>query len=137
MPFRNAPLTVWDTPVPEIVEWHVVIMDGRPRSENECEPSMREKEMRDVMNSDNRGQIVVPFLLGAAAGAVAALLFAPKSGEDLRSNIADSVSEGSRRLSAQGEDLKKRVQKAVGQVQDQTREAIDMGEDAYSRAQGA
>ena len=93
--------------------------------------------MRDMMNSDNRGQIVVPFLLGAAAGAVVALLFAPKTGEDLRSNIADSVSEGSRRLSAQGKDLKKRVQKAVGQVQDQTREAIDMGEDAYSRAQGA
>ena len=98
---------------------------------------MREKEMKDMMNSDNRGLIVVPFLLGAAVGAVAALLFAPKTGEDLRSNIADSVSEGSRRLSAQGKDLQKRVQKAVGQVQDQTREAIDMGEDAYSRAQGA
>jgi gas vesicle protein len=123
--------------VPEILAWHVVIMDGRTRSENEREPSMREKEMRDMMNSDSRGQIVVPFLLGAAAGAVVALLFAPKTGEDLRSNIADSVSEGSRRLSAQGKDLQKRVQKAVGQVQDQTREAIDMGEDAYSRAQGA
>src|ERR1019366_430333 len=120
-----------------ILAWHVVIMDGRTRSENERKPSMRETEMRDMMNSDNRGQIVVPFLLGAAAGAVVALLFAPKTGEDLRSNIADSVSEGSRRLSAQGKDLKKRVQKAVGQVQDQTREAIDMGEDAYSRAQGA
>jgi hypothetical protein len=47
------------------------------------------------------------------------------------------VSEGSRRLSAQGKDLQKRVQKAVGQVQDQTREAIDMGEDALSRAQSA
>jgi gas vesicle protein len=123
--------------VPEIVAWHVVIMDGRTPSQNERKPSMRETEMRDMMNSDNRGQIVVPFLLGAAAGAVVALLFAPKTGEDLRSNIADSVSEGSRRLSAQGKDLKKRVQKAVGQVQDQTREAIDMGEDAYSRAQGA
>jgi uncharacterized protein YjbJ (UPF0337 family) len=47
------------------------------------------------------------------------------------------VSEGGRRLSAQGKDLKQRVQKAVGQAQDQAREAIDMGEDAYSRAQGA
>ena len=90
-----------------------------------------------MMNSDNGGRGVVPFLLGAAVGAVAALLFAPKTGEVLRSNIADSVSEGSRRLSAQGKDLKQRVQKAVGQAQDQTREVIDMGEDAYSRAQRA
>ena len=90
-----------------------------------------------MMNWDDRGRIAVPFLLGAAAGAVAALLFAPKTGEDLRGNIADSVSEGGRRLSAQGKDLKQRVQKAVGQAQDQTREVIDMGEDAYSRAQRA
>ena len=90
-----------------------------------------------MMNSDNIGRGVVPFLLGAAVGAVAALLFAPKTGEDLRSNIADSVSEGSRRLSAQGKDLKQRVQKAVGKAQDQTREVIDMGEDALSRAQSA
>ena len=90
-----------------------------------------------MMNSDNRGLIVVPFLLGAVVGAVAALLFAPKTGEDLRGNIADSVSEGSRRLSAQGKHLKQRVQKAMGQAQDQTGEAIDMGEDAYSRAQRA
>ena len=90
-----------------------------------------------MMNADNIGRGVVPFLLGAAVGAVAALLFAPKTGEDLRSNIADSVSEGGRRLSAQGKHLKQRVQKAMGQAQDQTGEAIDMGEDAYSRAQRA
>ena len=39
------------------------------------------------MNEENIMRYVLVFLLGALSGAVAALLFAPSSGEELRANI--------------------------------------------------
>jgi gas vesicle protein len=46
-----------------------------------------------MTRSDAPGTIFT-FILGIAVGAVAALLLAPKSGEDLRADIAEGVSEG-------------------------------------------
>ena len=38
--------------------------------------------------------IILTFILGVGVGAIAALLLAPKAGEELRSDIAEGVSDG-------------------------------------------
>ena len=46
------------------------------------------------MAEDNSGDKFVYFLIGAGMGAIAALLFAPKAGSDLRADIADVTKRG-------------------------------------------
>jgi gas vesicle protein len=77
---------------------------------------------------------VFTFVLGVSVGAVAALLFAPKSGERLRGEIADGVSDGLDAIRTTGKDLKRRGQKLVELAKDQVQEAIEAGEKAYSQA---
>jgi gas vesicle protein len=50
----------------------------------------------ETMANDNggSGDKLVYFLIGAGIGAVTALLFAPKSGSELRSEIADATKKG-------------------------------------------
>jgi gas vesicle protein len=45
------------------------------------------------MIKENISGTILAFLLGAAAGAAAALLFAPKAGEELRNDIAEAVND--------------------------------------------
>lgn len=46
------------------------------------------------MAEDNSGDKFIYFLIGAGMGAIAALLFAPKAGSELRANIADVTRRG-------------------------------------------
>lgn len=48
----------------------------------------------DRDNGDNISTKLTFFLVGAGIGAVLALLFAPKSGEELRNDIADATRKG-------------------------------------------
>ena len=50
-------------------------------------------------NSSSAGSVVLAFAIGAVAGAVLALLYAPASGEETRRRIADKTREGKQRLS--------------------------------------
>ncbi len=45
-------------------------------------------------NQGNGGDKLVYFLIGAGIGAITALLFAPKAGSELRSEIADATRKG-------------------------------------------
>ncbi|QQS46141.1 MAG: YtxH domain-containing protein [Acidobacteriota bacterium] len=45
-------------------------------------------------NDGNGGDKLVYFLIGAGIGAITALLFAPKAGSELRSEIADATRKG-------------------------------------------
>ena len=89
------------------------------------------------MIKENTPGTILAFLLGAAAGAAAALLLAPKAGEELRNDIADAVNNGANQLSCKGKDLKRQAEKLVDRAQDQVQEAIAAGENAYSRAKNA
>jgi len=80
---------------------------------------------------------ILAFLLGAAAGAAAALLFAPKAGEELRDDIAEAVNDGVNQASVKGKVIKSQAEKLVGRAQDQVQAAIAAGENAYSRAKNA
>jgi gas vesicle protein len=50
--------------------------------------------MGNDRDSDNISTRLTCFLVGAGVGAVLALLFAPKSGEELRNDIADATRKG-------------------------------------------
>ena len=79
--------------------------------------------------------------MGAGVGAVAALLLAPKAGEELRGDIAAGVSDGVDQVRAQvrgtGKDLKRSAQKIVTLAQDQVQDAVEAGQEAYDQAKKA
>lgn len=80
---------------------------------------------------------VLTFVAGAAAGAMVALLFARKSGEELRRDIAESAGDGVDQLRSKGKDLKRRTQRLVDTAKEQAQDTLDAGERAYSNAKNA
>lgn len=77
---------------------------------------------------------MVSFALGAGIGAAVALLLTPKSGEELRGDIADGVNDGVNQIRSTGKDLKRRGQRLVDVAKDQVQEAMDAGDNAYNQA---
>jgi gas vesicle protein len=90
-----------------------------------------------TMSRNHKATTIVSFILGAGVGAVAALLFAPKAGEELRGDIANGVSDGISEVRAKGKDLKQKTQKLVELAKDQVHEVIEAGENAYTHAKKA
>ena len=89
-----------------------------------------------MTRSEGPGMIFT-FILGAGVGAAAALLFAPKSGEDLRASIADGASDGVDQIRATGKQARQRAQKLVDMAKSQVEDAIEAGETAYNQARKA
>jgi gas vesicle protein len=89
------------------------------------------------MSRDHWSGTILPFILGVGVGSVAALLFAPKAGEELRGNIAEGVSDGVNQLRSTGKDLKQQAQKLVGLAKDHVQDAMEAGNNAYSQAKNA
>src|ERR1039457_1845219 len=94
-------------------------------------------DRRIKMIRDHKVETFLTLVLGAGAGAVIALLLAPKAGEKLRDDIADGVSDGVNRVRSTGKDLKRRTQKIVALAQDQVQDAVEAGQEAYSQAKKA
>jgi gas vesicle protein len=82
------------------------------------------------------------FLVGAGIGAVLALLFAPKSGEELRSDIADATRKGldkskeaAQQLGAKAGEYYETARETAGEYYEATRErAADLYDTASSKA---
>jgi gas vesicle protein len=85
-------------------------------------------------NGGSKGGTILAFALGAAVGAVAALLLAPKSGEELRGDIADAVNDGAKQVRSAGRNLKQRAQEIVELATDTVQDALDAGGVAYTKA---
>ncbi len=60
-------------------------------------------------NQGNSGDKLVYFLIGAGIGAITALLFAPKTGSELRSDIADATKKGLDYARDTGRDIGERA----------------------------
>jgi gas vesicle protein len=89
------------------------------------------------MTMDHKAGTILSFVLGAGVGAVAALILAPKTGEELRSDIVAGTRDGADQVRGVGKDLKRRVQQVVAQAHNHVQDAMEAGQDAYSQAKKA
>jgi gas vesicle protein len=89
------------------------------------------------MTRENKVGTILSFVLGATAGAVTALLLAPKSGAELRGEIADNVGDGVNQVRSSAKDLKHRAQKLVNSAKVRVEDAVDAGQVAYEQAKNA
>ncbi|MGC1620584.1 MAG: YtxH domain-containing protein [Candidatus Acidiferrum sp.] len=89
------------------------------------------------MTRESKTGTILSFVLGAAAGAVTALLLAPKSGAELRGEIAEGINDGVSQVRSSGKDLKHRAQKLVNSAKASVEDAVDAGQVAYDRAKSA
>ena len=78
------------------------------------------------------GNVLLGFLVGAVAGGVAALLFAPASGKETRQKLADGMGKARERVCDEYEHAKEyaRTQKEA------LKEGFQEGKEAYKRAAG-
>src|SRR5438445_1685472 len=84
----------------------------------------------DRDNGDNISTRLTYFLVGAGIGAVLALLFAPKSGEELRNDIADATRKGidrskeaAQQLGAKATEYYDTTRAKAGELYDTARES--------------
>jgi gas vesicle protein len=87
-----------------------------------------------MMNDGNKVGTILTFALGAGAGAVAALLLAPKTGNDLRRDLAEGASEAGKQISHKSKQMKQRAMNVMDRAQDTMQEAVDAGQQAYNDA---
>lgn len=73
------------------------------------------------MAQDNSGSVMVAFVIGALAGAAAALLFAPASGEETREFLGEKAREGKAKVREGREHLIA---------------AVERGREAFERERG-
>lgn len=115
---------------------------------------MSENQSQPTIIVERGGSGLGAFLLGAIAGAVTALLFAPKTGEETQrelregarklrrdaeekiADLRDTVEEGAQRVRG---DVSQRVESAREEVRDRKRqaeEALKAGKEAARQARG-
>jgi gas vesicle protein len=80
------------------------------------------------------------FLVGLGIGSLISILFAPKSGEEVRESLARKAKEGNeyarnkvRKLTEQADELVDRGNQLITRKQEQIATAIDAGREAYQR----
>jgi gas vesicle protein len=91
-----------------------------------------------MSDSNNGGSSIAVFLAGLGIGAVLALLFAPRSGQETRDMIGQKANEGkdylnnrSREIRQQAEDLVDKAKDIVTQQKEQLSAALEAGKQAY------
>lgn len=83
-------------------------------------------------NQGGSGDKLVYFLIGAGIGAITALLFAPKAGSELRSDIADVTKKGLDYARDTGRDLGERATEYYQTGVDRASELGTRGKEAVS-----
>ena len=81
-------------------------------------------------DSGAAGAIIISFVLGAVAGAAAALLMAPSTGDETRRRFADKAREGAAKAAGVARQGREFVEQQRGTVVD----AIERGREAYQQA---
>ena len=70
-------------------------------------------------NNNSAGLALLSFLVGIMFGGIMALLYAPKSGMELRTQIREQAAETSQQLAEQYDKSLKSVQKSLADTQQQ------------------
>ena len=90
--------------------------------------------------TSNGGSFVVGMLWGAAIGAAIGLMFAPRSGAETRAQLSNQTDRLRRNAKEQAEWLRQRAGDVYGNASDaindvvsRSREALDVGREAFQR----
>lgn len=75
-------------------------------------------------------EVVASFLIGATAGFVLGILFAPAAGKDTRKKIGDEIDKGK-------EKAKESLEKGLRSVREKTEEGIDAIKDFVEKKKGS
>ncbi len=78
------------------------------------------------------GSVMLAFLIGAAAGAAVALLFAPASGKDTRDFISEKAREGRDKAA----EAARQAKEAIKSQRESLSTAIERGRQAYREVRG-
>ena len=78
------------------------------------------------------GSVLLAFLLGAAAGAAVALMFAPASGKDTREYLSDRAREGREKAT----DAARQARDTLNRQRESLSSAIERGRQAYREVRG-
>src|SRR6266508_1086133 len=79
---------------------------------------------------------LVYFLVGAGIGAITALLFAPKTGSELRSDIADATRKGLDKARDTGREIGERASEVYQTGVERASDLTSRGKDLISRQKG-
>jgi len=97
--------------------------------------------MQEALMSDSNSNSFLWFLAGLGVGAVAGILYAPRSGDETRDVIRTKAEEGRERLRNhanrarnQASEMVDRGRDVLNQQKDQFRAAYDAGRQAYHEA---
>lgn len=66
--------------------------------------------------TQSKGKFFLAGILGAVAGAIGGLLFAPQSGEETREDIAKLAADISKKVKTEAKETQKRVQEVFGEA---------------------
>src|ERR1700749_2907208 len=88
---------------------------------------------RLMMSRQQNPGSVLTFIIGVSVGALAALLLAPKAGKELRSDLADGISDGMDQLRSTGKYLRNRAGKFAEAAQDKASKFADAAQDRASK----
>jgi gas vesicle protein len=75
-------------------------------------------------------EVIVSFLIGATAGFVLGILFAPATGKDTRKKIGDEIDKGK-------EKAKDGLEKGIHAVREKTEEGIDAIKEFVEKKKGS
>jgi gas vesicle protein len=78
-----------------------------------------------MSDHDDFGTFLIGFVVGGVAGAVAALLLAPQSGEETRTMIKDKSIELRDKAAQQAEVIAKKAGEVTGEVKSRGKELLD------------
>lgn len=82
----------------------------------------------------NWGTFTTAFIAGIGIGTAVGLILAPKSGEELRTDLSDAAKEAIDQAGAAGMRATRRVRRMAEDVAGQVGDAVDAGRREYERA---
>lgn len=81
-------------------------------------------------NGSSAGSVLVAFVLGAAAGAAVALLYAPAAGEETRRKLAEKARESRERA----DELSRQGREFIDRQRENLASAVERGREAFEQA---
>jgi gas vesicle protein len=89
------------------------------------------------MASNRWQETMLAFIVGVGLGTLAGILFAPKSGEETREQIADAMKDGYDSAVAGGRQLARRANQTIDDLKERAGDVVDAGQKAFQQARSS